>query len=219
LINVDIDTYILSILHFGTTLALLVYFLNLFKGQLFSKKNINLYLKVILSAIPAGIGGLFLESVVENILRGTLPISLSLIVWGIAMILIERNMKGNTKDLSKVTWKQSITMGFAQILALIPGTSRSGITTITGILTGVDKYVALQFSFLMGIPLLLGASSYGILKGETLSFSSMELLGILLTGIVTFLLLNILKRFSKKNWLTLFGIYRIALGVAVLIFA
>ncbi len=218
LIDIDMNTYYLSILHLGTTLALIIHFWQILTKNLFTKEKVNMYLKIVISVIPVGIVGLLFESVIEERLRGNMTMAISLIVWGIAMIVIERRKTGSVRKLQNISWKQSFVMGVSQILALIPGTSRSGISTIAGILTGLDKYTAIQYSFLLGLPLLLGASLYGIYQGYPERFlNSIDIVGILLTATVTFLALSLLKKFSKKKWLTLFGIYRVILGIILLI--
>ena len=134
------------------------------------------------------------------------------------MILIERKSKVKEQDLKNITWKQSILMGIGQTFALIPGGSRSGISTIVGMLTGLNKYTAIQYSFLLGLPLLLAAPIYEIYKEypeRVLNIS--EIIGILIAGIFTFVSLSLLKKFSKEKWLSFFGIYRILLGIFVLV--
>lgn len=216
--NFEINTYSLSVLHLGTTIALIIHFWPTLTKNLFKKDTLSMYLKIIVSIIPVGIIGLLFESVVEEKLRGTLPIAISLIIWGLVMIYLEKRKTSSSTEFKNVTWKQSLTIGLSQIFALIPGTSRSGISTIAGIATGLDKYTAIEYSFLLGLPLLLGASIYGIYHGyPTQVISIMDISGIIITTIVTFFALLLLKKFSKKKWLTFFGIYRVILGILVLL--
>ena len=219
LLNFEMDTYFLSLLHLGTTLSILIYFAPTLFKNIFKRKTLNFYLKIVISTIPVAIIGLLFESTIENILRGELVIVISLILWGIVMIVVEKMQKNDKEiDLHDITWKQSLIMGVSQILALIPGTSRSGITTISGMLTGVNKYIALQYSFLLGIPILLGASGYALLKNiNTQGFTSTHLLGIAVSAIVGILALQFLKKIKKTNWLTLFGYYRVFLGILILL--
>ncbi len=219
LLDFKMDTYFLSLLHLGTTISILIYFAPTLFKDIFQKNTLNFYLKIVLSTIPVAIIGLLFESTVENILRGDLVIVMSLILWGIVMILVERTEKKKEEiDLHDITWKQSLIMGASQILALIPGTSRSGITTVSGILTGVNKYVALQYSFLLGIPILLGASGYVFFKNiGTQEFTLIHLLGIAVSAVVGILALQFLKKIKRTNWLTLFGYYRIFLGILILL--
>ena len=213
ILNIKMDTYLLSVLHLGTTMALLIYFAPIFK-----KSSINFYLKILISTLPAALIGFFFESTIENSLRGNEVIAISLVFWGIIMILVERNKKVDEQDLREVTWKQSLLMGIGQTIALIPGSSRSGTSAIIGVLAGLNKYTAIQYSFLLGLPLLVAAPIYTIIKDapeRTLNIS--DLIGIVVAFIFTFLSLALLKRFSKDRWLTFFGIYRIILGIVVLL--
>jgi len=219
LIDIQMDTYLLSVLHLGTTVALIVHFWNLLFKNILKKEKLSMYIKIAVSTIPVGVIGLLFESVIEQRFRGNIVISISLILWGIVMILVERKHHIKEESFTKVTWKQSMVMGISQIFALIPGGSRSGISTIAGILTGLNKYTALQYSFLLGLPLLLAAPIYEIFKQYPERVLDMsDLIGITIAGIVTYFTLFLLQRFSKKNWLTAFGIYRILLGLSILLF-
>lgn len=218
LLDIEMDTYLLSVLHLGTTFALLIHFWEFLFKDFFKKEKLTMYLKIVISVIPAGIVGFLFESVIEESLRGNLIIAISLITWGIVMIWIERNKKAKEQPLQSISWKQSLTMGVAQIISLVPGGSRSGISTIAGMLTGLNKYTAIQYSFLLGLPLLLLAPIYSIWKEyPERVLSTSDFLGIFIAGGVTYLALYLLKKFSKKNWLTVFGVYRIGLGVIVIL--
>jgi undecaprenyl-diphosphatase len=219
ILNFDSTTYFLTTLHLGTTLALILYFSKVLFKDIFSKAKMSLSLKIFVSSIPAGIIGLLFQTFIEKTLRAPIFLSISLIVWGIAMIILERNNhKRAETEIEDVTWIESLIMGVAQSLALIPGTSRSGITTITGIILGLNKFTALQYSFLLGLPVLIGASGYELMKETNInSFGIDEILGIITAGIVGYFSILLLKRFRKKNWLTVFGIYRIILGGLLLL--
>lgn len=219
LLDFEMDTYFLSLLHLGTTISILIYFAPTLFKDIFQKKTLNFYLKIVISTIPVAIIGFLFESTIENILRGDIVIVISLILWGIVMILVERAQRDDREiDLHDISWKQSLIMGASQILALIPGTSRSGITTIAGIFTGVNKYIALQYSFLLGIPILLGSSVYVLIKNvNTQGFTSTHLLGIAVSAVVGIIALQFLKKIKRTNWLTLFGYYRIFLGIVILL--
>lgn len=217
ILKINMDTYLLSILHLGTTVALLIYFWKFLFKDILKKEKLSLYLKILISTIPAGVVGLLFESVIEDRLRGNLIIAISLLVWGVVMILVERRKEIKEQELITVSWKQSLLMGIAQIFALIPGGSRSGISTIVGMFTGLNKYTAIQYSFLLGLPLLLAAPVYQIVKEypqRVLNIS--DILGIFIAGVVTYIALLLLEKYSKKKWLTVFGIYRIIIGIAVL---
>ncbi len=230
--NTELSTLMLTILHLGTSLAIIVFLRKLLFTKILSNEKLSLYLKIIVSSIPAGITGILFENIIEEKLRATWIIAVSLIVWGIAMIVFEqkKNKTKDSKDISieNITWKQSIIMGIAQAFALIPGTSRSGITTIAGMFSGLDKYTAFEYSFILGIPVLLGASileiGKTILNTDNLSIDT-SLLSvtkmlpvILISFVVGYLALIVVRKYKKKNWLTVFGIYRIIVGILILIF-
>lgn len=229
IMDIETSTLLLSVFHFGTTLAIIIFFREKLFKNFFTKEKLNFYLKILISTIPAAITGFLFESIIEEKLRETWIIAVSLIVLGIVMIILEKREKEDyDPDVENVTWKQSLLMGFGQIFALIPGTSRSGVTTITGILAGMDKYSALEYSFILGIPILIGSSVYEIGKEIlsieeplTTTITSASLIRVFVVAVVPFvvgyLALTVLKKFKKKNWLTVFGIYRIILGILILI--
>lgn len=218
-LDIKMDTYLLSVLHLGTTIALLIYFWKFLFKDILKKEKISFYIKLILSTIPAGIVGLLFESIIEQNLRGNFIIAFSLILWGVVMIAVEKKYHPKEEELTKISWKQSLAMGISQILAFIPGGSRSGITTITGMIMGINKYTALQYSFLLGLPLLFVAPIYEIVKEYPQRvLNTSDIVGILIAGVITYICLALLQKFRKKNWLTTFGIYRVILGICILIF-
>lgn len=219
LLKFDATTYFLTTLHLGTTLALILYFSKVLFKDIFTKTKMSFYLKILVSSIPAGIVGLLFQSFIEETLRATSFLSISLILWGIVMIILERTKQNPAETkVEEVTLKESMIMGVAQTLALIPGTSRSGITTITGMMLGLNKFTALQYSFLLGLPVLIGSSGYELIRETNINpFGIEEILGIITAGIVGYLSILLLKRFKKKHWLTVFGIYRIILGGLLLL--
>lgn len=219
LLDIEVDTYLLSVLHLGTTIALLIFFLPVLFKEFLKKSSLLFYLKIVVSSIPVAIVGFLFQDTIETILRGNIVIIISLILWGIVMIIVEKKYEQKEEvDLHTITWKQSLTMGIAQILALIPGTSRSGITTISGILSGVNKYSALQYSFILGIPVLLGVSTYEIYKEFPKNSLSAEYIGaVFVSAVVGYLSLLLLKRIKRQKWLTVFGYYRILLGILILL--
>ena len=227
--DIDTSSLLLSVFHLGTTLAIIIFFREKLFKNFFTKEKLNFYLKILVSSIPAGIAGLLFEDVIEEKLREPWIIAVSLISLGIVMIFLERNeKKKHIPETKTVTWKQSIIMGICQTFALIPGTSRSGVTTIGGMLTGMDKYSALEYSFILGIPVLLGSSVYEITKEIsaiqepiTTTILSASLVKVLTVAFIPFLVgylaLVVLKKLKRENWLTIFGIYRIVLGIVILI--
>jgi undecaprenyl-diphosphatase len=219
LLKFDTTTYFLTTLHLGTTLALILYFSKILFKDIFTKAKLSLYFKIFVSSIPAGVIGFLFQSFIEKTLRANIFVSISLILWGIVMIVIEKKKKNSVETkIEDVTLKESMIMGLAQALALIPGTSRSGITTIAGMMLGLNKFTALQYSFLLGLPVLIGASGYELMRETNIgSFGIEEILGIITAGIVGYFSVLLLEKFKKKNWLTIFGIYRIILGGLLLL--
>lgn len=229
--KMDIPSTLLVTFHLGTTLAIVIFFWKKIFKNFFSKKKILFFSKLIVASIPAGISGLLFENIISSKLHSKWVFSLSLIFWGIGMILVERKFTKNETykidDFEEVSWKQAILIGLSQVIALIPGTSRSGITTLTGIVVGLKKFTAFEFSFFLSIPILSGTFAWLLIKnnlqssiGRVIGEPQLINLGIIL--VVTFLMgfftLQVLKKVKKKNWLTFFGIYRIVLGILILLF-
>jgi undecaprenyl-diphosphatase len=232
LLNFDIsgDFFFLSILHLGTTLAIIVFYRKTLFKNFFTKDKWIFFLKLLLASIPAGLAGLFLDDFISSTLHGSEVIAISLIVVGILFIVFE-NIKSTRKKQSPeevALWKM-ILIGMGQTLALIPGTSRSGITTLTGMLLGLEKYSAFNFSFILGVPVLLGSSLYEIVKTYlfstdpgllTASLSVVKIAPfVLITFVIGYLALLLVSKFKKKKWLTVFGVYRIAIGILILLLA
>jgi undecaprenyl-diphosphatase len=210
----------LTVLQFGTTLAIIFSFKDFIFKDAFEKSKLDIYLKIFFASLPAIFVGLLIAESLDAYLYKSWIIATSLLVIGIVMLLIKKvEKKDATKDLTKISFKQAMTVGFAQTLALIPGVSRSGITTIAGMFAGIEMFTALSFSFLLGIPILLGSFVYEVFKHRDsldIVFSFENIVGIIVSGIVGYLAIRVLNYFSKNNFLLVFGIYRI--GLAILIF-
>ncbi len=225
-LNIEVTTLLLTSLHIGTTIAVIIFFRKELQKTLFSRNNRVILINIALaSVLPAVIGFLF-EDYIEERLRFPWITSVSLIFWGLVMMLVERFKKKEEINLSQLTLLQTFLIGASQCLALIPGTSRSGITTITGVLLGLGKYESIQFGFLLGLPILIGSSTWSVYKEishSNLSNLVLQYGGIynililfcipLITGLIS---LHLLKKIKKENWLTIFGIYRIILGILIL---
>jgi undecaprenyl-diphosphatase len=232
LLNFDIsgDLFLLSVLHLGTTLAIIVFYRKVLFNNLFTKKKFTFYLKLLLASIPAALAGFFLEDYISSKLHSTTVIAISLIVVGILFILFENiNLKTKKETPENIPiWKMLI-VGLGQTLALIPGTSRSGVTTLTGMIVGLEKYSAFEFSFILGVPIILGSSLYEIIKTYlqttdpsmlTASLSVVKIAPLLLlTFGIGYLCLLLVKKFKKNKWLTIFGVYRIIVGILILVLA
>ncbi|MDD4381848.1 MAG: undecaprenyl-diphosphate phosphatase [Candidatus Dojkabacteria bacterium] len=224
LMEIDVSTLLLTTLHLGTSIALVIFFRKTLFKDLFTKKKISFYLKILISIIPIAIIGAVFEHRIEEALRAHWIIAAALIFWGVVMIVVDNvKIKVKYKSLEDIPLGKSIIIGVSQIFALIPGTSRSAVSTITGILLGLDKFTSLEYTFIMGIPVLLGSSIWEILKNiqgtdYTLPPIVTLLIVLVVPLIVGYICLLLLKRVKKNKWLTVFGIYRIIIGLFILIF-
>jgi undecaprenyl-diphosphatase len=187
----------------------------------------SLWFKVIVGAIPAAILGVILDDLLDKYLYNYVVVAIALIVYGIAFIVIERargDKEFRINDVYDITYKDALIIGCYQTLSLIPGTSRSGSTILGGMLTGVSRTASAEFSFFMAIPIMLGASLLKVLKFvlEGVSMTSFELVlllvGIVVSFLVSMFVIDFLMSFVKKHSFSAFGIYRIALGVIVVLY-
>ena len=154
-------------------------------------------------------------------------VSIALIVYGVAFILVERRNRDRQMqytDVNDIPWGTAMVIGLSQCLSLVPGTSRSGSTILGGILAGASRGAAAEFSFFMAIPTMLGASAIKLLKffASGVAFTAMDLL-ILLVGctvsyIVSLMVIKALMSYVRRHSFSAFGVYRILLGLAVLIY-
>lgn len=193
------------------------------------KQTWSLWGKILVACIPAAIIGILFDEWLEKHLHNGVVVSLMLIIYGIAFIAIESKGFGkqNTKELNKITYKQAFTVGGFQLLSLIPGTSRSGATIIGGLIAGLKRSVAAEFTFFLAIPVMVGASLLKVLKfaldvskGEVAMLTNQELIILLVACLVAFivsiLVIKFLMNYIRKHDFKVFGYYRIILGVIVL---
>lgn len=218
----------LVVIQLGAILAVVVLYFN--KLNPFSMKKTKeekretwiLWSKVLVACVPAAIIGLLFQDVIDQFLDNAFIVALMLIIYGIAFIIIEsRNKKANIIELKNLTYRTAVIIGIFQLLALIPGTSRSGATILGGILIGTSREIAAEFTFFLAIPVMFGASLLKLLKFGFV-FTSQELI-ILIVGLVTAFIISILAikflmNYIKKNDFKAFGYYRIILGIIVLIY-
>ena len=232
LLNFEVsgDLFLLSVLHLGTTLAIIIFYRKVLFKNFFTKEKWIFFLKLAIASLPAALVGFFFEEYISNTLHGSKIIAISLIAVGLLFILFENIVKEGKKiEPEQMDWIRMLLIGIGQSLALLPGTSRSGITTLTGMMLGLDKYSAFNFSFILGIPILLGSSIYEIAKSYLLTTEPSLLTAslsigktipfIFLTAVIGYASLVVVKRFKKKKWLTVFGIYRIIVGILILALA
>ena len=184
-----------------------------------------LWAKVIVGVIPAAIIGVLLDDFLDEHLYNFVTVAITLIVYGVAFILVEKLKKGRDSRVERVedlSFADALMIGGFQVLSLIPGTSRSGSTILGGRLIGVSRSASAEFSFFMAIPVMLGASLLKILKfimeGYTATSTEICLLlvGLMVSFAVSLAAIKFLTDFVKRHTFTPFGIYRIALGALVL---
>ena len=178
---------------------------------------------MIIACIPAAVIGLLLDDWLEEHLFNSTVVAIALIVYGVAFIVIENRRNRDSikcKNLDKMPLQTAVGIGLFQVLALIPGTSRSGSTIIGGLLLGTTRYVATEFTFFLAIPVMLGASLLKLVKFGLPSFYELVMLivGMFVSFVVSVLAIKFLLSYIKKNNFKIFGYYRIALGIIVLIY-
>lgn len=226
------------VIQLGAIMAVVVYYfksiwpLKKEKGKIVWDKNIlNLWGKILVACIPAAVIGLAFDDWLDEHLYNAVVVSLALILYGIIFIVIEnkrtvvKNVKDVDKGVQKITYKQALQVGAFQLLALIPGTSRSGSTIIGGLLVGLDRSVIAEFTFFLAIPVMAGASLLKVLKyimEVGFAFTGLEI-GILVIAcivayIVSVLVIKFFMNYIRKHDFKAFGYYRIALGLLVLLY-
>lgn len=187
-------------------------------------ETIELWKKIIIGAIPAGVVGLLFNNFIEKHFENMWVIASMLAIYGALFIVIERyrtihRISPRVEKFEDMTYKDAAKIGVYQMLALIPGTSRSGSTIIGGLLTGVSRKIAVEFSFFMGIPIMLGSSTLKIVK-YGFKYSSSEIMYLTVALVATFIISMIVVRFLidylKKHDFQLFGWYRIILALVMI---
>ncbi len=187
------------------------------------KETMQIWYKVIVACLPAAVIGLLLDDWIDEHFYNYVVVAVMLIVYGVLFIIMEnynKSRKPKMKTLAQLDYKTAALIGVFQILALIPGTSRSGATILGAILLGTSRSLAAEFTFFLGIPVMFGASLLKIVK-HGLAFSAAEI-GILILGMVVAFVVSVfairfLVGYIKKHDFKFFGIYRIVLGIAVLV--
>ena len=222
------------VIQLGAILAVIVLFfhkLNPFapsKSQDEKKQTWDLWFKVVAAIIPSGVVGILFDDWMDEHLHNGIVVSIALIVYGIAFILVERKNQGKhlkqIEDVHAMDYKTALLIGVFQCLSLIPGTSRSGSTILGAILIGVGRSAGAEFSFFMAIPTMLGASAIKLLKflasGVTASGTEIGVLvvGCIVSFVVSLLVIKALMEYVRKHSFSAFGVYRIILGAVVLLY-
>lgn len=212
------------VLHFGTLLAVLYYFrkdwFNIVRRGLFHAKEEGgktLWL-LALGCVPAGLAGVFFESEIENYLRSPLIIAGALIFFALVLYAADRFASKNSspKNLGMLDVKTILIIGAAQAIALIPGTSRSGITITAALFLGFGRTESARISFLLSTPVIAGAAFLKMLDLRPSDVNAAFFAGFLTSVILGFLTIKFLMKYLQKANFNVFVVYRIALGLAVL---
>lgn len=184
-----------------------------------------LWFKILAACIPAAVVGLLFDEILEKYLYNAVTVAIMLILFGVGFILIEnlnRGKKARVRRLDRLSYKDALIIGLFQLIAAVfPGTSRSGATILGGLLIGVSRTVAAEFTFFLAIPVMLGASLLKIVRFG-FSFTGMEaallLVGMLVAFVVSLIVIRFLMGYIKKHDFKVFGWYRIVLGLLVLLY-
>ena len=223
------------VIQLGAILAVIVLFfhkLNPFsptKSEGEKKQTWQLWFKVIAAIIPSGIVGVLFDDWMEAHFHNATVVSVALIVYGVAFLLVERRnarrVGGKTvEDVYAIDYRTALLIGCFQCLSLIPGTSRSGSTILGAILIGVGRSAGAEFSFFMAIPTMLGASAIKglkfLLSGVTATGTEIGVLivGCVVSFLVSLLVIRGLMEYVRRHSFSAFGVYRILLGVVVLVY-
>ena len=219
------------VIQLGAIAAVLVLFFNKLnpfssrKGEVQKKQTWELWAKVVVAVIPSAALGLLLDDWMDAHLYNYVVVAIALIVYGVAFIIVERQNKGlspRIEDVHDIDYRTALLIGAFQCLSLIPGTSRSGSTILGGILLGVSRPAAAEFSFFLAIPTMLGASALKLVKylleGNLPNSGEIGVLivGCVVSFIVSLLVIKALMEYVRKRSFSAFGVYRIVLGALVI---
>ena len=213
----------------GAVIVLFFHKLNPFSPKKDEKKKMQtwqLWFKVVAAVLPSAVIGLLLDDWMDAHLYNYIVVAITLIVYGVAFLFVEnlRKKDREIRSVHAIDLKTAILIGAFQCLSLIPGTSRSGSTILGGILLGVSRSAASEFSFFLAIPTMLGASALKLLKFllEGATATGLEI-GVLITGclvsfLVSLLVIKGLMAYVKRHDFKVFGVYRIVLGILVIVY-
>ena len=219
------------VIQLGAIMAVVVlYFhkLNPFSPRKSKKQKMltwQMWIKVLIASIPAAVVGLIFNDYLDAIFYKPVPVAIMLIVYGVLFIIIEDKHRGKQPKvtrISQLTLKMLLWIGAFQMLALIPGTSRSGATIVGALIIGVSREVAAEFTFFLAIPVMFGASALKLIKFG-FHFTAAEFGFLMLGCVVSFgmsvIAIKFLMNYIKKNDFKVFGYYRIILGALIILVA
>lgn len=225
----------LVVIQFGSILAVVLLYWNKLwpwsrtKNELERKKTYNLWGKVLVGVVPAAVIGLLFDDIITEYLYNYTTVAITLIIYGVLFIVVEnmnRVKHPTIRNLQKLDYKTALFIGAFQVLALIPGTSRSGATIIGALLLGCSRYVAAEYSFFLAVPVMLGASGLKIVKyfvktgvGFTGTETAILITGMIVAFVVSIFAIKFLMGYIRNHNFKVFGYYRIILGIIILIYA
>ena len=193
-----------------------------FADHYVSMNKIIMWLKIAVSCLPAMVIGLLFNDLIEEKLNNYIVVALMLVIYGVLFIIIENYNRKRTpsmRRISEISWKTALLIGVLQVLAVVPGTSRSGATIIGGILLGTSRKLAAEYTFFLAVPVMFGASLLKLVNFG-LSFTGAEIIylltGMLVAFVVSILAIKFLMGYIRKHDFKVFGWYRIILGVLIL---
>jgi Uncharacterized bacitracin resistance protein len=220
------DHLFLEFINIGTLLALLIFFrqkiIKIVK-DIFVNKNYRLARNVLVTAIPAGIAGLLLSDIIGTIgfFNSVITVVFAIGVVGLVMIVVDKLPRlSKVRDGEKLSWERALSIGVAQVLALIPGVSRSGSTIVAGRLSGLDNKAAAEYSFLASIPIMMGVTLKMLVSSSSRAYFAQNSSALIISNIVALvaglLAVSVLMKFlEKKHSLQLFGWYRVVLALVL----
>lgn len=232
-VSAEFKNMFLVVIQLGAILAVVVlYFkklipleINQSKKLVWKKDTLSMWVKIIVSCVPAAVVGVLFDDKLEEIFYNWQTVAAMLIIFGILFIVIEKLNKGKQSkinSISEFTYQTAIIIGLFQLIAAVfPGTSRSGATIVGALLIGVSRSVAAEYTFFLAVPVMFGASALKLVKFG-FNFTAEELVilavGMIFAFAVSILAIKFLMGYIKKHDFTVFGWYRIILGIAVFIY-
>lgn len=235
LVKLDVTDEFMSmflvVIQLGAILAVVVlYFPQLWpfstKERFFIKKDtFSMWFKILVACVPAAVVGILFENELDRLFYNYWTVAFALIVFGVLFIIIEHQNKDvvpKVNSIAQITYPMAFCIGAFQLIAAVfPGTSRSGATILGAIMIGISRTVAAEFTFFLAVPVMLGASLLKILKfGLVFSASEVVLLlvGMVVAFVVSIVVIKLLLGYIRRHSFTVFGWYRIILGIVVLAF-
>ena len=223
--NWEIPEYFDVALHFGTLLAIGIFFfkdwIELIKGgykKVVKKEDSTegrMFWYIVIATIPGGAIGFILDHFAEDLLTNQFIIAIALIIMGIILYIVDKNSKSEV-EYKNMNFKQTFIIGLSQALAFIPGVSRSGVTMTTARAMGIKRESAAKYSFMLSAPIVLAATAY---KFKDFVFNLPFIVGVLSSFIVGIIVIKFLLNYLQKGSFKGFALYRIAIGILVLIIA